>query len=123
MPAEPWSLTSLRDKRIKIGAKVTFQMAEAQCRDRRSRKCGRLLLGYEHHSRRRDGRAGQMRQATTAEVRLDAGHNPAFNASASQLAFRRAPGHAVYDLPLPNTREGAILVPQPPGIRGMSAKR
>ena len=36
--AEPWSLTSLREKLIKIGAKVvshgryvTFQMAEAEC--------------------------------------------------------------------------------------------
>ena len=36
--AESWSLTSLREKLIKVGAKVvshgryvTFQMAEAQC--------------------------------------------------------------------------------------------
>ena len=42
--AQPWSLTSLREKLIKIGAKVvshgryvTFQMAEARCRDRCSR--------------------------------------------------------------------------------------
>ena len=42
--AEPWSLTSLREKLIKIGAKVvshgrytTFQMAEVAVRDRCSR--------------------------------------------------------------------------------------
>ena len=39
--AEPWSLTSLHEKLIKIGAKVvshglytTFQTAEVRCRDR-----------------------------------------------------------------------------------------
>jgi hypothetical protein len=39
--AERWSLTSLREKLIKIGAKVTshgryitFQLAEVACRDR-----------------------------------------------------------------------------------------
>jgi hypothetical protein len=46
--AESWSLTSLREKLIKIGAKVVsdgryvmFQMAEVQCRDRCSTtSCG-----------------------------------------------------------------------------------
>jgi hypothetical protein len=43
--AEPWSLTSLREKLIKIGAKVVshgryvaFQLAEVACHDRCSRK-------------------------------------------------------------------------------------
>jgi hypothetical protein len=43
--AEPWSLTSLRKKLIKIGAKVvshgryvTFQMAEVRCRGRCSKR-------------------------------------------------------------------------------------
>ena len=43
--AQPWSLTSLREKLIKIGAKVvshgryvTFQMARSRCHDRCSRK-------------------------------------------------------------------------------------
>jgi Transposase DDE domain group 1 len=44
--AEPWSLTSLREKLIKIGAKVvshgryvTFQMARSRYRGRCSRRC------------------------------------------------------------------------------------
>ena len=43
--AEPWSLTSLREKLIKVGAKVvshgryvTFQMASSPCRSRCSRR-------------------------------------------------------------------------------------
>jgi hypothetical protein len=48
-----------------------------------------------------------MRQPTTAEVRLDAGKAARFSASAqSTLA-----AHAVRDLPLPTTGEGAILGP------------
>ena len=45
--AEPWSLTSLREKLIKMGAKIlshgrytTFQMPRSRCRDRCSRKSG-----------------------------------------------------------------------------------
>jgi hypothetical protein len=57
-----------------------------------------------------------MRQATTA-VRLDAGRAERFSASAQSTGVSTL---SVHDLPLPNTLEGAILVPQPPGIRGMS---
>jgi Transposase DDE domain group 1 len=46
--AEPWSRTSLREKLLKIGAKVvshgryvTFQMAEARCHNRGSKKPSR----------------------------------------------------------------------------------
>jgi hypothetical protein len=65
----PWSLTSLREKLIKIGAKVvshvryiTFQMAEvAVSRPATGTTCTRMRSQRRH-----------MRQVTTAEVRLDA---------------------------------------------------
>ncbi len=61
--AEPWSLTSLREKLIKIGAKVvshgryvTFQLAEVTV----SRQMFADILsrspGYGHHPRRDEGR-------------------------------------------------------------------
>jgi hypothetical protein len=85
--AEPWSLTSLREKLIKIGAKVvnqgryvTFQMAEVGVPrgdpvvDRPApRTAGPGMTG----------RPGQMRGTTTAEVRLDEG-----NAASSSAAMR-----------------------------------
>jgi hypothetical protein len=65
--AEPWSLTSLREKLIKIGAEVvshgrylTFQMAVAH----------RPVAGTTRASMTE--RSGQMRWTTTPEVRLDA---------------------------------------------------
>ena len=77
--AEPWSLTSLREKLIKIGAKVvshgryvTFQMAEVAV----SRQMFQEILSLISRLRAPPARAsmrvlGQMRQATTGEVRLD----------------------------------------------------
>jgi hypothetical protein len=40
----------------------------------------------------------------------------------SQLAISTARRDAERDLPLSKTPEGAIVAPQPPGIRGMSGK-
>jgi hypothetical protein len=87
--AEPWSLTSLREKLIKIGAKVvshgryvTFQMTEVAV----SRDMFRNLVAHRPapgttRARMRD----QMRQATTAQVRLDAGKQHVFSASARSI--------------------------------------
>jgi hypothetical protein len=59
--AEPWSLTSLREKLIKIGAKVvshgryvTFQMAEVAGRGRCLRKSCRSSPGYRRRPLRHD---------------------------------------------------------------------
>jgi hypothetical protein len=59
--AEPWSLTSLREKLIKIGAKVvshgryvTFQMAEVAVRGRCLRKSCRSSPGYRRRPLRHD---------------------------------------------------------------------
>jgi hypothetical protein len=48
-------------------------------------------------------------------------HEQISAAQRSQLAVSTASAHAVRDLPLPKTPKGAIVAPQPPGIRGMSA--
>ena len=79
--AEPWSLTSLREKLIKIGAKVvshgryvTFQMAEVAVP--RQMFAGNPVADRPAAGAARTGmtgRSGQMRQTTTAEVRLDEG--------------------------------------------------
>jgi Transposase DDE domain group 1 len=78
--AEPRSLTSLREKLIKIGAKVvshgryiTFQLAEVAvyldgCSP--TPVADRPVAGAAHA--RMKGQRHQMQQATTAEVRLDA---------------------------------------------------
>jgi hypothetical protein len=64
-----------------------------------------------------------MRQATTAEVRLDAGKAARFNVSArSNGSFERLLPHTERDLPLPKTPKGTILASQRPGIRGMWVK-
>jgi len=74
--AEPWSLTSLREKLIKIGAKVvshgryvTFQLAEVAVPDRCSPNpvSDRGPTGTARA--RMTSAAGRMRQMTTAEVR------------------------------------------------------
>jgi len=74
-----WSLTSLREKLIKIDAKVvshgryvTFQLAEVAVPGQMFRDCGR-------HQRARK----QMQRATKAEVRLDEG-KPAGSSPARQ---------------------------------------
>jgi hypothetical protein len=57
--AEPWSLTSLREKLIKIGAKVvshgryvTFQMAEVAVPRRLFGEILRLICGQDRSQRR-----------------------------------------------------------------------
>jgi hypothetical protein len=61
-----------------------------------------------------------MQQATTAEMRLDAGMNSVCSAPAQSTGVSTLPADAVYDLPLPNTLEGVILVrhfPESGGFR------
>jgi hypothetical protein len=62
-----------------------------------------------------------MRQATTAEVRLDIGKAARFNASVQSTGgFDRLLPHTERDLLLAKTPKGTILASQRPGIRGMS---
>ncbi len=63
--AEPWSLTSLREKLIKSGAKVvthgryvTFQMAEVAVPRQSSKKFGRSSPGCGRRRRQRDREMG-----------------------------------------------------------------
>ena len=63
-----------------------------------------------------------MGQATTAKVRLDTGRPARFSASAQSTGWVRLPAaHAVRDIPLPKTQEGAMMAHNQPGIGGMSA--
>jgi hypothetical protein len=110
--AEPWSLTSLREKLIKIGAKVvshgryvTFQMADWRFRGRCLQKSSRSSPGCGHHRRQHERRWGRKRQTTMGEVRLDAGKakRPGGSGAVSPAV------HAVTDLLLPKTPEAAIL--------------
>ena len=97
--AEPWSLTSLREKLIKIGAKVvshgryvTFQMAEVAVPRQMFQEILSLMPGCGHRRRRHDERWRQMQQTTAAEVRLDAGRAARFSASVrSTGGFDRLP--------------------------------
>src|SRR3984893_9276383 len=93
--AEPWSLTSLREKLIKIGAKlishgryVTFQMAEVAVPKQMFREILALIVRLRAPPAPAcpaDGR--QMRQTATAEVRLDEGK--ATSSSTARRATRR----------------------------------
>jgi hypothetical protein len=72
-----WSLTSLREKLIKIGAKVvshgpyvTFQMAEVAVP---RQMFSEILSLIAPAGTGMTSRWGQMRQTPTAEVRLDEG--------------------------------------------------
>ena len=105
-PIKDCSLTSLRERLIKIGAKVvshgryvTFQMA-----DRESMRV-----------------VGSDRQGTTGEVRLGCGQSSGFRASAQgkmRLRRLRPPRGAIYRCEGAPTR---IPASQRPGIWGMSA--
>jgi hypothetical protein len=75
---EPWSLTSLREKLIKIGAKVvshgryvTFQMAEVVVSRLMFRDILMLISRLRAPPARHEERWCQIRQTTTAEVRLE----------------------------------------------------
>jgi len=87
--AEPWSLTSLREKLIKIGAKVvshgryvTFQMAEVAV----PRQMFQEILSLIARLRAPTGRSGQIRQTTTAEVCLDEGQATSFGPARQETA-------------------------------------
>jgi hypothetical protein len=69
--AEPGSLTSLREKLIKIGAKVvshgryvTFQMAEVAVSRQMFDEILSLIAGGGRRPRQHDGGCGQMRRPT-----------------------------------------------------------
>jgi hypothetical protein len=72
-------------------------------------------------ARQREKRGDQMRQTTTAKVRLDAGKAARFSASAQPTDWCGLAANAVGDLPLPTTGEGAILgpttTPNPENVR------
>jgi hypothetical protein len=92
---EPWSLTSLREKLIKIGAKVvshgryvTFQIAEVAVPRQMFQEIlmliGRLRASPAAPTWR--GRGGRTRAMTTGEVCLDAHKATRFS------AYARSPG-------------------------------
>ena len=88
--AAPWSLTSLREKLVRIGAKVvshgryvTFQMAEVAVPRqivRRNPLVDRAVAGTPSTSSER--RWGRMRQMMIGDVRFDAGKAKRSRASA-----------------------------------------
>ena len=104
--AEPWSLTSLREKLIKIGAKVvshgryvTFQMAEVAVSRQMFADILSLIARLRAPPPLMLVPADQMRDATTGKVRLDAGEAARFSASAQSIGpFDRLvrPRGAVY---------------------------
>ena len=117
--AEPWSLTSLREKLIKIGARVvshgryvTFQMAEVAV----SRQ---MFVGHPVADRPAAGttcasmreQRDQMRRATTAKVCLDLAKSARLTVPGAinhrlQSSFARTE----HDLLLPTPVKGTILV-------------
>ena len=97
--AEPWSLTSLREKLIKIGAKVvshgryvTFQMAEVAVPRQMFAEILSLIAGCGRRPRPHEGRRGKDATATKGEACLDAGKAARFR--------RRAPSTTSFDGPL-----------------------
>jgi hypothetical protein len=81
--AEPWSLTSLQEKLIKIGAKVvshgryvTFQMAEVTVSRRMFRDILMLIARLRAPPPRHEERWCQMRQTTTARCALNRAQRP-----------------------------------------------
>jgi len=68
---DPWSLTSLREKLIKIGAKVvshgryvTFQMAEVAVSRQMFNEILSLIARLRRRLRQHDGGCGRMRRPT-----------------------------------------------------------
>jgi hypothetical protein len=83
--AEPWSLKSLRQKLIKIGAKVvshgryvTFQMAEVAVSRILVRDILMLIAGFGRRSHQRERCKDRMRQRTTAGVPHEGGKATSF---------------------------------------------
>jgi hypothetical protein len=126
--AEPWSLTSLREKLIKIGAKVvshgryvTFQMAEVAVPRQMFEEILSLIAQLRAHTGM-TGRSGQIRRTTTAEVYLIEG-------KATSLALRGgrpddwAANRGGCDrISLRRTSMRPKILPNSPEIRGMSVK-
>jgi hypothetical protein len=125
--AEPWSLTSLREKLIKIGAKVvshgryvTFQLAEVAVSrqmfadpDAHRPAAGATRAGVT-------GRWGQIRQTATGKVRLD--ERKATGCSLASRATRRAANERrCARISLRAAPMKWNITPNQPGIRGMSA--
>ena len=117
------ALTSLREKPIKVGAKVvshgryvTFQMARGHgvtANDRGYRGAHRPAAGAARAGVRgagSDDATGDDRQ----KCALMQAKQPVSTSRRSQLIGSTLDGHAVPDLSLPTTSEGAILGPQPP---------
>jgi hypothetical protein len=121
--AQPWSLTSLREKLIKIGAKVvshgryaTFQMAEVAVSRQMFADILSLIARLEHLPRRHEGRRGQSAAGDRGEA-ISAYQRPGAHKGLLRSPF--APHWA--DLPLPKPFRGAILASKPP--RRMSVKK
>ena len=128
--AEPWSLTSLREKLIKIGAKVvshgryvTFQMAEVAVPRQMFQEILSLIARLRAPpAPAHDKRWRQMQQTTAAEVRLD-------EARATSSGAMR-PSESLFWLPTGWLRRISLrcasmirkIAPNSPGIRGVSAK-
>jgi hypothetical protein len=77
---EPWSLTSLREKLIKIGTKVVshgryamFQVAEIAVSRHMFREILMLIAQLRGRSLQYEGGSGRKAWTTTGEVRLDEG--------------------------------------------------
>ena len=89
--AEPWSLTSPREKLIKIGAKVvsqvTFQMAGTAVSRQMFADILSVISGCGHRPRRHRGSCEQMLHATRVEVCLPAGKASRFSASVPPTAY------------------------------------
>jgi hypothetical protein len=127
--AEPWSLTSLLEKLIKIGAEVVSHGRYVTLPDGRGRGpttdvpgnfvADRPVADPARASMRSAGiRCDKRRQqkcaTKQAKLRVSAPRR-------SQLLGSSLAAHAVRDLPLPTTGEGAILGPTTtPNIREMS---
>ena len=125
--AEPWSLTSLREKLIKIGAKVvshgryvTFQMAEVAVSRRMFQEillCHRPAAGAARASMRGDGvRCDRRRRGRCA--RMNAKQRVSAPRRIQLAASTACCGRGARFTVVPYGK-ATILVPQPPGIRGM----
>jgi hypothetical protein len=123
--AEPWSLTSLREKLIKIGAKVvtpgryvTFQMAEvARC----SKKFCRSSPGCGRRRHQRDREMGSKTE--TAEMRLDQGRTTAIVFAKKPVPAPQRDGSPVSGrATLHAVREGALKIAASSGESGFSVE-
>jgi hypothetical protein len=98
--AEPWSLTSLREKLTKIGTRITSHGPLRHLPDGRGRGVAADVRRHPGDDRPAAGTAlasmrgqrDQMPQATTAKVRLNADQSARFSASAQSVGgFDRLP--------------------------------